>query len=58
MYTLIKFSFTMANAAFKQEENFSSSKLGLNLRKKIVKCYLRSVALYGAETWKLKIINT
>jgi hypothetical protein len=27
--------------------------LGLNLRKKLVKCYIWSIALYGAETWTL-----
>jgi hypothetical protein len=27
--------------------------LDLNLRKKLVKCYIWSVALYGAETWTL-----
>ena len=26
----------------------------LNLRKKLVKCYIWSVALYGAETWTLR----
>jgi hypothetical protein len=26
--------------------------LDLNLGKKLVKCYIWSVALYGAETWK------
>ena len=29
------------------------SKLDFNLRKKIVKCYIWSTALHGAETWKL-----
>jgi hypothetical protein len=28
-----------------------TSKLDLNLRKKLVKCYTWSMALYGAETW-------
>ena len=27
--------------------------LDLNLRKKLVKCYTWSMALYGAETWTL-----
>ena len=30
------------------------SKLDLNLRKKLVKCYICSMALYGAETWTLR----
>jgi hypothetical protein len=28
--------------------------LDLNLRKKLVKCYIWSMALYGAETWTLR----
>jgi hypothetical protein len=31
---------------------FVTSKLDLNLRKKL-KCYISSIALYGAETWTL-----
>jgi hypothetical protein len=30
-----------------------TSKLDLNLRKKLVKCCIWSIALYGAETWTL-----
>jgi len=30
------------------------NKLDLNLRKKLVKCYIWSVALYDAETWTLR----
>jgi hypothetical protein len=30
-----------------------TSKLHLNLRKKLVKCYLWSIAPYGAEIWTL-----
>jgi hypothetical protein len=26
----------------------------LNLRKKLVKCYIWSIALYGAETWTVR----
>jgi hypothetical protein len=42
----------MAKAAFRKK-TFFTSKLNLNLRKKLVKCYIWSVALYGAETWTL-----
>ena len=31
-----------------------TSKLDLNLRKKLLKCYIWSMALYGAETWTLR----
>ena len=43
----------MAKAAFNKKTLFTS-KLGLNLRKKLVKCYILSMALYGAETWTLR----
>jgi hypothetical protein len=33
---------------------FSPAKLDLNLRKKLEKCYIWSIALYGAETWTLE----
>jgi hypothetical protein len=29
----------------------------LELRKKLVKCYIRSIALYGAETWTLRTVD-
>ena len=31
-----------------------TSKLDLNLRKKLIKCYIWSMALYGAGTWTLR----
>ena len=40
----------MANAAFNWKKNVFTSKLYLNMRKKVVKCYIWIVALYGAET--------
>ena len=33
---------------------FFTSKLDLNLRMKLIKCYIWSMALYGAETWTLR----
>jgi len=41
----------MAKAAFNKQKNLFTSKLDLNLRKKLVKFYVWSIALYGAETW-------
>jgi hypothetical protein len=49
----IKFRIDMAKAAFNKKKNLFTSKLDLNLRKKLVKCYIWSIALYGAETWTL-----
>ena len=44
----------MAKAAFNNKKNHFTSKLDLNLRKKLVKCYVWSMALCGAETWTLR----
>jgi len=44
----------MAKAAFNKKKSLFTSKLELNLRKKLVKCYIWSMALYGAETWTLR----
>jgi hypothetical protein len=40
----------MANAAFKKKKTLFTSKLDLELRNKLVKCYIWSIASYGAET--------
>jgi hypothetical protein len=53
----IKPRIKMAKATFKKKETFYTSKLDVNLRKELVKCYLWSTALYGDETWKLRIID-
>jgi hypothetical protein len=44
----------MTKAAFNKTRTLFSSKLEFNLRKKLVKCYIWSIALYGAETWTLR----
>jgi len=31
--------------------------LDLELKKKLVKCYVWSIALYGAETWTLRAVD-
>jgi hypothetical protein len=46
----IKSRNAMAKTAFNKKKNLFTSKLDLNLRKKLVKCYIWSIALYGAET--------
>ena len=47
----------MTKAAFNKKKNLFPSKLDLNLRKKLVKCYVWSMTLYGAETWTLRATN-
>ena len=44
----------MAKATFNKKKTLFTSKLDLNFRKKLVKCYIWSMALYGAETWTLR----
>ena len=44
----------MTKAAFNNKKNLFTSKLDSNLRKKLVKFYVWSMALYGAETWTLR----
>jgi hypothetical protein len=34
-----------------EEQESANSKLDLNLRKKLVKCYIQTIALCGAESW-------
>ena len=50
----IKSKIAMAKAAFNKKKNLFTSKLDLNLKKKLVKCYVWSMTLYGAETWMLR----
>jgi hypothetical protein len=50
----IKSRTAMAKAAFNKKKNLFTSKLDLKLRKKLEKCYIWSIALYGAETWTLR----
>jgi len=44
-------------AAFNKKKTLFTSKLDLNLRKKLVKCYIWSMALYGTETWMLQAVD-
>jgi len=52
----IKSRLAMAKAAFNKKTLFTSP-LDLNLRKILIKCYLWSMALYGAETWTLRVAD-
>jgi hypothetical protein len=47
----------MAKAAFNKKRTLFTNTLDLELRKKIVKCYVWSIALYGAETWTLQAVD-
>ena len=45
----IKCRIAMAKAAFDKKKTLFISTLDLELRKKLVKCYIWRIALYGAE---------
>jgi hypothetical protein len=47
----------MAKAAFNKKRAHFTSTLDFELRKKLVKCYIWSIALYGAETWTLQAVD-
>jgi hypothetical protein len=47
----------MAKATFNKKKALFTSKLDLNLRKKLVKCYIWSIALYGTEMWTLRKLD-
>jgi hypothetical protein len=49
----IKSRISMAKAAFNKKRALFTSNLDLYLRKKLVKCYIWSLALHGAERWTL-----
>jgi len=47
----------MAKAAFSKKRTLFTSTLDLELRKKLLKCYVWSIALYDAETWTLRAMD-
>ena len=54
MILYFKSRIATAKAAFNKKKTLFASTLDLNLRKKLVKCYIWSMALYGVETWTLR----
>jgi hypothetical protein len=46
--------FPWKKAAFNKKQYLFTSTMDLNLRNKLVKCYIWSMALYGAETMALR----
>jgi hypothetical protein len=49
----IKSRIVVAKSAFNKKNNLFTSKLDLDLRKKLLECHLRTPVLYGPETWTL-----
>jgi hypothetical protein len=53
MYLRNYIRIAMAKATFNKKMALFLSKMNLELRKKLVKCYVWSIAVYGDETWSL-----
>jgi hypothetical protein len=47
----------MDKAAFNRKRALFTSTLDLELRKKLVKCYIWNKTLYGAETWTRRAVD-
>jgi hypothetical protein len=53
----IKCRIAMAKAAFIKKRALFTSTLDLELRKKLVKCYIWNIALYGGEILTLRAVD-
>jgi hypothetical protein len=53
----IKARIVMAKAALNWKKTLFTRKLDLELTKKLVNCYIWSIALYGGETWTLRKLD-
>jgi hypothetical protein len=53
----IKSIIAMEKAEFNKKKAIFTNILDLKLRKKLVKCYIWSIALYGAEFWTLRAVD-
>ena len=53
----IKCRVAMAKASFNKKRALFTGTLDLELRKKLVKCYIWSIVLYGAETGTLRAVD-
>jgi hypothetical protein len=43
-----------AKEEFNRKISLLTSKLNIELEKKLVRCYIWSIALYGSDTWTLR----
>jgi len=54
---VIKYRIVITKAAFSKKRALFTSTLHMELRKKLVKCYIWSIALCGGETGTHRAIN-
>ena len=52
----MKSKIAMAKREFSEKNTVFTNILDLDVRKELVKCYIRSIALYGVKTWALRKI--
>jgi hypothetical protein len=50
-YFVLQFALDNYKCVYRWKKTRLTSKMDVNLRKKLVKCYIWSIPLYGAETW-------
>ena len=50
----IKMRIVIAKEVFNRKMSLLTSKMNIELKKKLVRCYVWSIALYGSETWTLR----
>jgi hypothetical protein len=48
---------SMAKFAVNKKRAPFTSRKNLEMRKKLAKCYIWSIALYGSETWTLRTVD-
>jgi hypothetical protein len=53
----IKSRTAMAKAAFNKKRALVTSKMDLELSKKLANCYIWSIAMHSAETWTLQAVD-
>ena len=53
----IKSKFAMSKAALNKKKTLFTSELDLNIKKKLVKCYILSITFTGIETWTLQKVD-
>jgi hypothetical protein len=47
----------LAKAAYNKKRALFTRKMDLELKKKLVKCYIWSIVIYGYETWTLRTVD-
>jgi len=53
----IKFRIGKTKAAFHKKKALSTCKMELHLRRKLLKCYIWSIGVYGAKVWTLREVD-